>query len=302
MSAWIHTEPDLPRRTRTFALFALIPVFAFLVVLLIPAIVGLMLSFTDWDGIEPIVSLDFGLVGVDNYAAALDDEGFHRALALTIVYVIAVLVIANVLAFGLALLVTSRLRGKGFFRGVFFTPNLIAGVVLGFIWIFVFSQLMTYVGDSLGIDALRFSWLVDKDKAFIALIIVAVWQLSGYLMLIYIAGLVSIPGDVIEAATVDGASQWAQLLRIKIPLMVPAFTIAIFLSIRNAFLVFDTNLALTDGGPFRSTEMLTLHIYNDAFQFQNFDSAQAKAVLLFALVAVIAIAQVTFTKRYEQSA
>lgn len=172
-------------------------------------------------------------------------------------------------------------------------------MILGFIWQFIFSTFLTRVGDILGIPALQFSWLVETDKAFTALVIVGVWQLSGYMMLIYIAGLVNIPDEVIEAARIDGANTVQQMTQIKIPLMVQAFTISIFLTLRNSFMVFDVDLSLTRGGPFRSTEMATLHIYNKSFISQHFGPAQARAIILFAIVAVVATTQVLISKRLE---
>lgn len=284
-----------------FAKFAVVPTFAFAAVVLLPFLVGVALSFTDWNGIDKVTSFDYGFTGIDNYREALADSNFRSTLGRTAWYTAAVVVLSNVIAFGLALLVTSKLKGQNFFRALFFTPNLIGGVILGFIWVFVFSRMLTWLGDTLGITILQNSWLVDPTKALVALIVVAVWQLSGYLMLIYIAGLVSISSDVIEAAKVDGASPIQLLRYVKMPLMVPAFTVSIFLALRSSLLVFDVNLSLTEGGPFRSTELATLNIYREAFQYQRFETAQAKAVILYLIIAVIAFAQVKITSRHEVS-
>ncbi len=297
----MYTEKGLLDKLKSFATFSFIPLFAFVTVLLIPFLVGFLLTFTDWNGIAAISSLDYNWVGLKNYSVAFADKDFWTALLLTFKYVILVVVFTNIIAFAIALLVTSKLSGRNFFRSIFFVPNLIGGVVLGFIWVFIFSRFVEYIGDITNLAAFQHSWLVDPDKAFIALVIVSVWQLSGYMMLIYIAGLVGIPNDIIEASSIDGASPWQRLRHIVMPLMIPAFTISLFLTLRNSFMAFDVNLALTGGGPFRSTELVTLHIYNEAFRFQNYGDGQAKAVILFVIVATIAIIQVLATNRLERT-
>jgi len=295
----MYLEKTFTEKLRSFATFALIPLFAFTVVLVIPFIIGVLLSFTDWNGITPIDSLNYHWIGLQNFAAALSDQTFINTLGLTFAYVALVVIITNIIAFLLAVLVTSNLPLRNFFRAAFFVPNLIGGVILGFIWQFIFATFIQQVGHITGIAAFKHSWLVETDKAFAALVIVGVWQLSGYMMLIYIAGLVGISQEVVEAATIDGASMFQQLWRIKIPLMIQAFTISIFLTLRNSFMVFDVNLSLTKGGPFRSTEMVTLHIYNEAFIGQKFGSGQAQAIMLFAIVAIVATTQVMISKRLE---
>ena len=284
-----------------FFKFAAIPTFAFLVVVVLPFLVGVVLSFTDWNGIDSVTSGDYQYAGAENYRDALGDAAFRGTMGKTFIYVIGVVVFANMIGFGLALLVTSKMKGQNFFRALFFTPNLIGGVILGFIWVFVFSEMLTWVGAKTGIGILENSWLVDPNKGLAALIIVTVWQLSGYLMLIYIAGLVSIPTDVVEAAEVDGANARQLLVLVKLPLMIPSITVSVFLALRNAFLAFDVNLTLTNGGPFRSTELITLNIYLEAFRFQNFQTGQAKAVILFLIIAVIAAVQVIMSRRFEVS-
>jgi raffinose/stachyose/melibiose transport system permease protein len=293
----MYSERSVFDRLKTFATFSFIPLFAFATVLLIPFLLGLLLTFTDWNGVSAISSLDYHWIGLENYTAVFHDKDFWAALVLTFKYVILVVIFTNVVAFSIALLVTSKLKARNFFRSVFFVPNLIGGVILGFIWVFIFSRFMEYLGSITNIPLFQFSWLVDPDKAFIALVIVSVWQLSGYMMLIYIAGLVGVPNDVIEAASIDGATQLQQLRHVVMPLMIPAFTISLFLTLRNSFMVFDVNLALTGGGPFRSTELVTLHIYNEAFLYQHYGDGQAKSVILFVIVATIAVIQVLATNR-----
>jgi raffinose/stachyose/melibiose transport system permease protein len=298
----VYKENTLLQKLTSFATFALIPLFAFVTVLLIPFLTGLFLTFTDWDGLSSIASLDYNWAGLENYTQSLADANFWTALSLTFLYTILVVILTNVAALLIALLVTSGLKGRNFFRSVFFVPNLIGGVILGFIWQFIFSGLVVYLGSVTKLEVLQFSWLVDTTKAFIALVVVSVWQLSGYMMLVYIAGLIRIPHDVIEASSIDGANGIQQLLHIKLPLMVQAFTISLFLTLRNSFMVYDVNLALTGGGPFRTTELISMHIYNEAFRFQNYGTGQAKAVMLFIIVAIVAVAQVVITKRMEVEA
>ena len=288
------------QRIRAFMIFAFVPLFAFTTVLLIPFIVGVLLTFTNWNGITPIDSFDYSWIGFQNFDRGLSDPDFVGVLWLTTRYVLLVITFTNIIAFSLALLVTSKLPLRNFFRAAFFVPNLIGGVILGFIWQFIFATFVPHIGDLTGIEALRYSWLAETDKAFAALVIVSVWQLSGYMMLIYIAGLVGIPTELREAASLDGADKLRELRYITLPLMIPAFTISVFLTLRSSFMVFDINLALTDGGPFRSSEMMTLHIFNEAFVAQHFGTGQAKAIMLFVIVAVVGLVQVLISNRVER--
>jgi raffinose/stachyose/melibiose transport system permease protein len=178
-------------------------------------------------------------------------------------------------------------------------PNLIGGVVLGVIWQFIFNSALVTLANKYDWEFFKQSWLQDTNKAFWALIIVTVWQSSGYMMIIYITGLVSIENDVLEASQIDGASPLRTLFSIKIPLMAQAFTIALFLTLRGGFMAYDVNVALTGGGPFRTTELISLHIFQDAFLEGDFGTGQAKAVIMFLVVALAALVQVTVSKRYE---
>jgi raffinose/stachyose/melibiose transport system permease protein len=209
------------------------------------------------------------------------------------------LILVNVVAFGLALIVTSKLRSRNILRTFFFVPNLIGGVVLGVIWQFIFNSALVTLANKYDWELFKQSWLQDTNKAFWALIIVTVWQSSGYMMIIYITGLVSIENDVLEASQIDGASPLRTLFSIKIPLMAQAFTIALFLTLRGGFMAYDVNVALTGGGPFRTTELISLHIFQDAFLEGDFGTGQAKAVIMFLVVALAALVQVTVSKRYE---
>ena len=277
-----------------FGIFAALPLSIFFVVLAVPFGQGLFLTFTDWDG--------FGyekFIGVGNYAKSFQDPEFWVTLTFTLKFVLVSLVAVNAVAFGLALLVTAKLKSKNIFRTFFFVPNLIGGVVLGVIWQFIFNTALVSISSKFGWSIFQSSWLNETDTAFWALIIVTVWQSSGYMMIIYITGLISIEQDVIEAARVDGASALRTLLAIKVPLMAQAFTISLFLTLRGGFMAYDVNVALTGGGPYRTTELISMHIFQDAFAYGNFGTGQSKAVIMFAMVAIAALVQVTVSKRME---
>jgi raffinose/stachyose/melibiose transport system permease protein len=282
------------RATKKFLKFAGIPLAIFSVVLVVPFVNGVYYTFTDWDGFETTK-----LVGFSNYAKSFQDPTFWSTLRFTALFVIVSLVLVNVVAFGLALIVTSKLRSKNILRTFFFVPNLVGGVVLGVIWQFIFNSAIVALANKYDWEPLKQSWLQDTHKAFWALIIVTVWQSSGYMMIVYITGLISIENDVLEASQIDGASPLRTLLTIKIPLMAQAFTIALFLTLRGGFMAYDVNVALTGGGPFRTTELISLHIFQDAFANGNFGTGQSKAVVMFLIVALAALVQVSVSKRYE---
>jgi raffinose/stachyose/melibiose transport system permease protein len=208
-------------------------------------------------------------------------------------------ILVNVVAFGLALLVTVKLRSANIFRTFFFVPNLIGGVILGVIWQFIFDRALTNIGKNFEIPFLENSWLIDPGQAFWALIIVTTWQMSGYLMIIYVTGLMSIETDVLEAARIDGAGALRTLWSIKMPLMAQAFTISLFLSLRAGFMAYDVNVALTNGGPYRSTELISMHVFQEAFAFGFVETGQAKAVLMFLIIALASVTQVVISKRME---
>ena len=282
------------RATKKFFKFAAIPLSIFTVVLIVPFVNGFYYTFTDWDGFEATK-----FVGISNYTKSFQDPTFWSTLRFTSLFVVVSLVAVNAVAFGLALIVTSKLRSRNILRTFFFVPNLIGGVVLGVIWQFIFNSALVSLANKYDWELFKESWLQDTNKAFWALIIVTVWQSSGYMMIVYITGLVSIENDVLEASQIDGASPLRTLLAIKIPLMAQAFTIALFLTLRGGFMAYDVNVALTGGGPFRTTELISMHIFQDAFGNGNFGTGQSKAVIMFLMVAIAALVQVTISKRYE---
>ena len=277
-----------------FFAFGALPLAIFTGVLVYPFMQGFYLTFTDWNGFD-YTKID----GFKNYKESLTDPHFWTTMGFTLKFVLVSVILVNLVAFGLALLVTTKLKSSNLFRTFFFIPNLIGGVVLGVIWQFIFNTALTSLARKFKIPFLQDSWLNDTNKAFWALIIVTVWQASGYMMIIYITGLISIEPEIVEAATVDGATPFRLLTAIKIPLMAQAFTISLFLTMRNGFMAYDVNLALTGGGPFRTTELISMHIFQEAFAFGHFGTGQAKAVLMFIMVAFAALLQVAVSKRME---
>ncbi|MDI3310100.1 MAG: sugar ABC transporter permease [Thermoanaerobacterium sp.] len=291
----MNQEKTLLAKLKTYLIFAGPTIFAFFTVMILPFLYGIYLTFTDWDGI----SATHAFVGFSNYLQAFKDKVFWTSFLLTLKYVFFTVILINVIAFFLAYVLTSGLKGQNFFRAGFFTPNLIGGVLLGFIWQFIFSEILVYFGKSYNVPIFSNFWLSDPDKAFWALVIVTVWQYTGYMMVIYIAGLVNIPRDLLEAASIDGANSYQRLKNVILPLMVPSFTISVFLTLQRGFMVYDINLALTNGGPYKSTELISLHIYNTAFLHQQYSTGQAKAIFLFFVVATVTLLQVYFSKKLE---
>lgn len=281
-------------KVRKFGIFAAIPMAIFSAVLVYPFAQGFFLTFTDWNGFKYEK-----FTGVANYTKSFKDPVFWSTLGFTLKFVVVSLVAVNVVAFGLALIVTAKLRSSTFLRTFFFVPNLIGGVVLGVIWQFIFNTALISISSRFSLPFFKESWLNGTTSAFWALIIVTVWQSSGYMMIIYITGLITVEQDVIEAARVDGASALRTLLAIKMPLMAQAFTISLFLTLRNGFMAYDVNVALTGGGPYRTTELISMHIFQDAFAFGNFGTGQSKAVIMFLMVAIAALVQVSVSKRME---
>lgn len=280
------------------AFFTLPTIIVFCIAIIIPFSYGIYLTFMNMPTV--VSELSFG--GLVNYRDAINDTVFWDSLKLTIKYVIACIVFVNILGFALSMLVTSGIKGQNFFRTSLFTPNLIGGLVLGYIWQFVFVQTLPAVGEKFGIEILRLGWLGDEKLAFWALVIVTVWQMAGYMMIIFIAGLVNIPKDVIEASTIDGATPLQRLRAITIPLMRPSFVITIFMTLKSAFMVYDINYSLTAGGPYDSTMMVSMNIVRKAFLENNFGMGQAEAIVLFIIVATISGIQVYIGKKGELEA
>ena len=286
------------RKGKDFCIFALPGLFCFLAVVIVPFLYGVYLTLTDWNGVSSVKNF----VGLKNFAAMAKDAQFWSSLVLTFKYVIAVVVLVNVLAFLIAYLLTRGFKGQNFFRAGFFTPNLIGGIVLGYIWQFVFSRVFVSIGEATDWNLFEISWLSKPNTAFAAMVLVTVWQLSGYMILIYVAGFTGLDTEVMEAASIDGASGWVKLKHIIMPLMMSSITICLFLTLSRAFMVYDVNLSLTAGAPYGTTEMAAMHVYEKAFTSRQFGVGQAEAFILFIIVACISGAQVYFTKKKEVEA
>ncbi len=270
-----------------FPVFVLPTFISFAVVFLIPFILGIYLSFTEFTTVE---SAEW--VGIENYIKAFtEDDNFLNALWFTIKFTVVSVITINIFAFGLALLLTKALKGTSVFRTIFFMPNLIGGIVLGYIWNLLINSILGIFGYDITYNA---------DYGFWGLVFLLNWQLIGYMMVIYIAGLQNIPKELTEAALIDGASSFSILRNIKIPMVMPSVTICLFLTLTNSFKLFDQNLALTGGAPARETSMLALDIYNTFYGRIGWQGVgQAKAVVFFIIVAVIAFVQLKITGRKE---
>lgn len=287
----------LTNRSKSFWLL-LAPAFvALLVVLFIPLFTGGYYSLTNWNG--NTIS-DF--IGLENYLRAFKDQAFINSLLFTAKFSVYSVILINVIALLLATLVTQKLgRWTTLFRTVFFMPNLIGGIILGFIWQFIFNKAFESIADLTGINFFN-GWLNTPETGFWGLVILFVWQMSGYMMLIYISFLNNIPEEILEAADMDGANPLQVFFRIKLPMLMPAFTVTLFLTLSNAFKIYDQNLALTQGGPFNSTQMAAMNIYNEAFSMRKMGFAQSKAMIFLVIIVIISIIQILITRRKEISA
>lgn len=279
-------------------------VLAFLMVVIIPFGLGVFYSLTDWMG---VTGREINFVGLKNFKAILGDTRFYYSFGITTLYSIVSMAVINLVAFSLALLVTQELKLRNIYRTGFFLPNLIGGLVLGYIWQFIFNAAIPGVGDLLGSQFLRKSMLAEPATAFFAIVFVAAWQYAGYIMMIYIAALQNVPRELNEAAQIDGATPWQRLRHITVPMIAPAFTVASFLTLVNSFKMFDVNVSLTAGQPTMefmgrpvfATELLAMNIYNTAFALNETARGQAKAVLFFVILVVVSLVQVYFNKKRE---
>ena len=283
----------MKNRDLSFWLFLAPVIFALSAVVLVPLFMGVFYTFTNWNG------LTFDqFVGLDHYARLLADDRFISSLWFTVQFSFVTVILLNVFGLSLALLVTRSLKSSNVLRTVFFMPNLIGGLILGFIWQFIFINVFSEVGDMINVAALD-GWLATPATGFWGLVILTAWQLAGYIMVIYIAYLQNVPNELIEASKVDGASPFQRFRNVTFPLIAPAFTVSMFLTLSMSFKIYDQNLSLTDGGPFNSTEMVAMNIVYTAFDSNQMAYGQAKAVIFLIFVSVIAISQVYYNKKRE---
>ncbi len=271
---------------RYWPVFILPTMAAFMIGFVVPFLEGIYLSFCDFTTIK-----DASFVGLENYAKAISDETFTHAFSFTTVFAIVTLILINVLAFAVALALTQKIKGTNIFRTVFFMPNLIGGIVLGYVWQLIFDGILGKFDLALKLNAKFGFW---------GLVILICWQQIGYMMIVYIAGLQAIPGSLNEAAMIDGANARQRLFKITIPMMMPSITICTFLTITNSFKLFDQNLSLTSGEPMHQTEMMALNIYDTFYGRVGFEGVgQAKAVIFFIIVVAIGLIQLRATRDKE---
>ena len=271
---------------RYFPIFVLPTLIAVSFAFIIPFVMGVYLSFCKF---KTITNAQF--VGLENYIKIFADKDFVNAFGFTLKFSVVSIVTINVFAFILALALTRKIKGTNLFRTVFFMPNLIGGIILGYIWQQMINAVLLKYETTL---------VANPTYGFWGLIILMNWQMIGYMMIIYVAGLQNVPTDLIEAAEIDGATSLQTLFKVKIPMVMPSITICLFLTVSNSFKLFDQNLALTAGAPSKKTAMLALDIYNTFYGRSGFEGVgQAKAVLFFIVVAVIALGQLVLTRRKE---
>ncbi len=271
---------------RYFPVFLLPTFLAFIIGFIVPFLMGIYLSFCDFRTVT-----DAQFIGLGNFIRAFQDSEFLHAFWFTALFTLVTVALINVLAFGVASILTREIPGTNIFRTVFFMPNLIGGIVLGYIWQLIFNGVLARYDLALKISAKYGFW---------GLVILVCWQQIGYMMIIYIAGLQAIPGDLNEAAAIDGANGWQQLWNVTIPNMMPSITICTFLTLTNGFKLFDQNLSLTAGEPMKQTEMLALNIFNTFYGRVGWQGVgQAKAVLFFILVVGLGILQLKMTRSKE---
>jgi len=273
------------------------PGFAFFVgIVLISFVLGIYYSFTEWNG----VNKEAIWIGIQNYIEIFSgDEQAGVSALFTARFTVASVIIANLLAFALALALTRALKTDKVLRTIIFLPNIIGGIILGFIWRFIFVNSFETIGNLTGIGFFELPWLGTAETGFWGSVIVFVWQRTGYLMVIYVAAIIGIKDELIEAARIDGATGFQLLRRVILPLTVPAITVCLFLALSWTTKMFDVIYALTRGGPFGSTETFAMNIYFEAFSSNNYGLGSAKAIVFFVVVGIISTAQVLITKRWE---
>jgi raffinose/stachyose/melibiose transport system permease protein len=302
----------MKRRVKHGAIFWLFltPVLlAFILVIVVPFFLGAWYSFTNWSATAR-AGETLKLIGLGNYAKILKDPSFTYSFIITVIYTLMNMILINVVSFGLAMLVTRALKGRNVYRAGFFVPNLIGGLILGYVWQFIFNNAIPSLGSMLGIA----SWadpshlmLGRSPTAILAMVIVGTWQYAGYIMVIYVAAIETIPQELIEAAQIDGATPLRRLRAITIPLTRQAFTVTLFLTLVNSFKQFDVNVSLTAGGPstifagqpIYGTQLLAMNIYNQGLKSDDMAGGQARAVIFFLVLVTVSVIQVAVNKRKE---
>ncbi|NLB91267.1 MAG: sugar ABC transporter permease [Clostridiales bacterium] len=295
------------KRNRAVDFLFIFPcVLAFLLVIIIPFFLGIYYSLTDWNGVRTTITW----VGFNNYKGMFSDKQFLFSFLTTLQYTVINVLVVNVVSFAFSLLVTSKIKLRNVYRAGFFVPNLIGGIVLGYIWQFLFNQVFVMLGDTLNILFLTKSLIARPNTVIWAMSLVNTWQYAGYIMMIYVASIQSVPESIMEAASVDGANYFMRVRKILIPMVANAFTISLFLTLTNSFKQFDMNSTLTNGGPsvrfagkvINSSQLLAMDIFNTANASNKMAEAQAKAVVFFVVLLVFSLFQVSMNKRKEVEA
>lgn len=288
-----------------FWLFLAPALISFLVVVMIPFFMGLYYSMTDWTA---VAGLKTSWVGFDNYKEMFSNLAFRYSFIRTFMFTLFSVISINFVALVFAFLVTREIRFRNFFRAGFFIPNLIGGLVLGYIWQFIFKSVVPAIGANFGINFLEeLLLLADPNLTLLGLIMAYTWQYAGYIMMIYVAALLNVPQELLEASEIDGANFFQKFWNITMPMIAQAFTITSFLTLVNSFKQYDIIVALTAGGPtdiykgavVNSTELLAVHIYNVAFKYNNMAEGQARAIVFFLVLSVVSIGQVYYNKKRE---
>lgn len=277
-------------------IFTLPAIILVTIMIYIPFVMSGYYSFTEWNGIAKQPTF----IGFDNFKALFQgNSSFLSALIFTGKYTILFMILANIFALALAVVLVKKLRTANLLRGIFFVPYIMSMTIVGFIWKFIFSQGFEKLYEMSGLSFLNLSWLGDPNLAFYSVVFVGVWQSVGFYMVLYVAGLQAIPGDVLEAAIVDGANGRAKFFKITLPLLMPSITTCVFMSLTNSLKVFDIILALTKGGPGGSTYSVTLDIYREAFQNNNYGLGSAKSLVFFIVILVLTRLVLTISRSRE---
>lgn len=292
----VYSFPTKKHRMIINILFLFPLLFTFFITVLLPFALGIFYSFTNWNGIK---ATEF--VGLNNYIQMFKSRDYVYSFVITLIYTLINMISVNIVAFALAILCTSKVKGKNFYRAAFFLPNLIGGIVLGYVWQFIFNKVFILVFNN------GESMLSNPNLALMAILIVSTWQYAGYIMMIYVTGLQGVPKDILEASGVDGANSWVTLFKIKLPMIANTLTVCIFLTLVNSFKQFDLNFAITNGAPSRllglkavsSTEFMALNIYKTAIAKNEYALGQTKAVVFFIILAVVSLTQVYMSKKKE---
>ena len=285
------------KQTVTLLLFVLPALLFYAAFMLAPTFGGVWYSLTNWNGLNPT----YKMVGFANYIEALtEDPDFLKSILFTLKYVIFMVILQNVIALLLAVLVESRRRSKVGFRTIFFMPNMISMIIGGFMWMFIFTKVLSFIGQHTVLHFLDHSWIGDPTYSFYAILTVSLWGGVGYLMVIYIAALQGVPQQLKEVALIDGANGFQAFRYVSLPMIFPALTIGIFVTLNSSFKVYDAVYALTGGGPGRATQVIALNIVEEAFKMNNrYGYASAKAIILFLIVFFITLGQLWMMKRRE---